>query len=488
MADNRDDFVNFSLSPNLMGPVGPQSGHKRPIPKWFWALPLFMSAGLLLVYGMNEFQVASRPHGERKESSSGRNFAAQTDVRPLPRASAAAPGWDSERVWSGQDDWEPFVAADPSSSYVYQMTTRFNARLSGIFIRRSTDSGRTWDAGQLIAPVDEWQADPQVKVAGDGTVFAVWLDGPNWVSKVVKSYDHGVTWTAPVVIAPALRWTDHPWLVVSSDGQDVYVGLNKDDSFIVASHDGGQTFDIPIRTNTRPTPNHWWDANGAAIAPDGSVYFVVINFFLNYRGPAEINVVSSHDRGASWQNTLVDTSAPPPGCNGVAGCDYGFLSSTAGVAIDQGGKIMLAYHKGDIAKAPQAMWITTSNDGIHWTPGVQISQPNEKADNGFPAVAAGPAAGDFRVVWQGNRNGDPRGWNTFYRRTTDGGTTWSPTTQLSDRTGGAPYKNRAGYLFPYGDYLGLSVDGKGTNHVIWGEGASYDGPGGAWYTRGGGEQ
>ena len=93
-------------------------------------------------------------------------------------------------------------------------------------------------------------------------------------------------------------------------------------------------------------------------------------------------------------------------------------------------------------------------------------------------------AGDFRVVWQGDHNGNPRGWNTFFRRTTDGRASWSETKRLSDRTTGAPYKARAGYMFPYGDYLGLSVDGKGTNHVIWGEGASYNGPGGVWYARG----
>ena len=84
------------------------------------------------------------------------------------------------------------------------MVTRFNAQVSGIFIRRSADGGASWLADQLIAPINVWQADPQVQVADDGTVFAVWLDGPNWTSKLVKSYDHGATWTAPVVIAPAL--------------------------------------------------------------------------------------------------------------------------------------------------------------------------------------------------------------------------------------------------------------------------------------------
>jgi len=474
--------MNTHGSPRMRNSPTPVPG--RLASNWLWALPLFVSAALLLFRAWTESGAASRPYGERKERSTGRNFAAQTEVEMLPRASTAAPGWDSERVWSGPDDWEPFVAADRSSNYVYQMTTRFNEQLSGIFVRQSADDGKTWSPDQLIAPVNEWQADPQVQVAANGTVFAVWLDGPFWTSKLVKSYDHGATWTAPLVIAPGLHWTDHPWLVVSPDGQDVYVGLNKDDSFIVSSHDGGQTFGTPVKTNSKPTPNHWWDANGAAIAPDGSVYYAVINFFLDYKGPAEINVVSSHDRGASWQTTLVDRSAPPPGCSSAAGCEYGFLSSTASLAIDAAGTIMIAYHAGNFAKEPQPMWISTSTDGVNWTRRFQVSQPNEKASNGFPAIAAGPAAGDFRVVWQGN-NGDPQGWNTFYRRTIDGGATWSETVQLSDRAHGAPYKTRAGFLFPYGDYLSLSVGGDGTNHVIWGEGTSYDGPGGSWYTRGG---
>jgi hypothetical protein len=49
--------------------------------------------------------------------------------------------------------------------------------------------------------------------------------------------------------------------------------------------------------------------------------------------------------------------------------------------------------------------------------------------------------------------------------------------------GGAPYHNGDGYRFPYGDYMELAVDGRGRSHVIWGEGLSYIGPGGTWYTR-----
>lgn len=266
---------------------------------WAVLAAFIVSLAVVSVFLRPIASIPAQVHGERKERSTGREFLAETDVQMAPIPSVVAPGWDSERVWSGHDDWEPFLAADRSSTYVYQMVTRFNAQVSGIFIRRLADGGASWLADQLIAPINIWQADPQVQVADDGTVFAVWLDGPQWMSKLVKSYDHGATWTAPIVIAPALPWTDHPWLLVSPDGNDVYVGLNMDDSYIVTSHDGGQTFGTPYKTNA-PTPGHWWDANGAAMAPDGTPYFSVINFFLNYRGIAQVHVVMSHDRGRIW--------------------------------------------------------------------------------------------------------------------------------------------------------------------------------------------
>lgn len=446
------------------------------------AAALVSAAVFLLVVAGVELERGGRRHGERKVNGSGLSFAGQTELRAAASRSMFAAGWDSERVWSGSDDWEPFVAADRSSPFVYQMTTRFQGNKSGIFIRRSRDGGATWEADRIVAPATKWQADPQVQVADDGTVFVVWLDGPDWTTRLAKSTDHGETWSAPIAVAPSLRWTDHPWLVISPDARDVYIGLNMDDSYFVASHDGGATFGEPIRTSH--TPGHWWDANGGAMAPDGNVYFVVINFLLNYRGPSEINVISSHDRGASWQAQVVAVSQPPPGCHTADGCEYGFLSSTAGLTIDASGEILVAYNGGDVQKAPQQIWVTTSTDGANWSPRQQISQSNSSASNGFPAVAVGTAAGDFRVVWQGNKNGNPRGWNTFFRRSTDGGETWGATEQLSDLTSGAPYKSRAGFVFPYGDYLGFSVDGAGNNHVIWGEGISYNGPGGSWYARG----
>src|SRR4051794_38633511 len=37
-----------------------------------------------------------------------------------------SPGSTTEKVWNrGHDDWEPAIAADPNSPYVYTLTTRY---------------------------------------------------------------------------------------------------------------------------------------------------------------------------------------------------------------------------------------------------------------------------------------------------------------------------------------------------------------------------
>ncbi|MBV8344368.1 MAG: hypothetical protein JO190_05145, partial [Candidatus Eremiobacteraeota bacterium] len=55
-----------------------------------------------------------------------------------------APRFESEQRWGqvGDTRWEPVTAADPSSSWVYQMTT--DQRPDYLLVRASSDGGRTW--------------------------------------------------------------------------------------------------------------------------------------------------------------------------------------------------------------------------------------------------------------------------------------------------------------------------------------------------------
>ena len=79
-----------------------------------------------------------------------------------PATAGAAGTCATEQLWqAGTDDWEPTVAADPSSSFVYQMTTRYGGQKACgkglghcIILRASSNGGATWGtAGRMPATV-----------------------------------------------------------------------------------------------------------------------------------------------------------------------------------------------------------------------------------------------------------------------------------------------------------------------------------------------
>jgi hypothetical protein len=430
--------------------------------------------------------------GEVKKVGSGKSYVAETKVVETPAPSAPAPGFDSERAWSGFDDWEPAIAADPSSNYVYQMTTRYNgppACANGcpfpvMIFRASNDSGFTWGPDSFLPITKKKQNDPQVEVASDGTVYVVWLDDYNPGIKFIKSSNHGSTWSTPISFTGKGKkpgFSDRPILAISRNGRDVYIAFNASDSYVVASHDFGATFSAPVKTSN---DTRYWFHSGGAVTSTGIVYFAAADYAQDYTGDTHINVLKSTDGGLSWSTKLVDTSKEMAGCAWAAGCYFGFLGPSVGLAADINGKLVLAYNAGNTVGAPQRMYVRNSTDGVNWSARQEISNTTVTINNGFPAVAAGSAANDFRVIWQDDRNGSQTAWNSWYRRSTDGGSTWGTALRLSDLGSGAPYKTANGYKFPYGDYLEMSVDSTGRNHLIWGEGDSYTGPGGSWYTRG----
>ena len=442
---------------------------------------IMVSASLFLNY----FQ--ERDSKERPEKKwSGRTFETETEVERVPLLSPEAPGFDTERVWSVQDDWEPAIAVDPRSSYVYQLTTRFSGPrpcgacpLPTIVFHSSSNGGATWNPDKFPFVTNHRLADPEIALSADGTIFAACLGGGGIY--FIKSSDHGQTWTQPLALK-STGFADKPILAVSANGNDVYIGFNAGDGYVYASHTSGHTFTNPVRTSHT---TRTWFHTGGLVALDGTVYFATTDYRTGFVGNSNVRILKSTDQGRTWTITFVDKSREQPDCDSVPGCYLGFIGTSVAMAVDVNGLIMIAYHVNDVTSTPETMYIRTSLDGIHWSPRKRISVSSSAVNNAFPAIVAGNTPNDFRVAWQDDRNGAMHEWNTWFRKTTDGGATWSKAIRLSNRPTGAPYKNTAGYNFPYGDYMEIAVSSTGKNYLIWGEAASYDGPGGSWYTRGG---
>jgi hypothetical protein len=395
-------------------------------------------------------------------------------------AAAQHGGFAPETQWKTAErfDWEPTVAADPSSAWVYQMTTPQTPNV--LLFRSSADGGATWNASRHICrrvAKLHFQYDPQVVVGRDGTVHVACLD--NFKPGVVyaQSHDRGHSWSLPIRLDGHRPYSDKPILLVSPSGRDVYVGFNAAYAlYVAASHDAGVTWNRAVLATQRRL---WYYPYGGTVAPDGSAWFAVDGETGSKQNRGgSIALVHSADGGVTWTVTPMAWTHEGAPCR-EKNCYPDFFTGQDAIAADSGGALVFVYAQNDVAQGPNALYVRRSHDGISWSPPFAVAAGSNATS---PAIAAGPGAGDFRLVWQDDRNG-PKAWNTWYARSTDGGASWSRDVRLSNLGSGAPYKHRGGYDFPFGDYLGLSVSPDGTDQVVWGEGSAIYVPGGTWFTR-----
>lgn len=402
-------------------------------------------------------------------------------------ASVVAPDPTARLFNAGTNDWEPTVAADPAAPYVYVVTTRYGSPACAkhcpdpaLVIAVSHDGGATFGRQRYLCICRgiPSQNDPEVAVARDGTVYAAWLN--DFVPGVVfaRSRDHGRTWTAPKPVMANLEFSDKPILVISPSGRDVYIAFNASDSYVVTSHDRGDTFSAPVRTNR---DGRYWFADGGYVAPDGVVTFTEASYTQTSTGKVFIHTVRSEDGGHSWQSKRIDAVAEQPDCTS-AGCPIDFYGPSVAVGGTGSNRLVMTYNGAVNPKEPQRIFSRRSVDGGRtWSARTVLSLAPASANGAFPA-AVGDAHGDFRVWYMDDRAGRGR-WNVWFRQSIDGGATWSAESRLSNAVSGAPYQSTAGFAHPYGDYGGIAVTNAGVTIAAWGEGASYDGPGGTWLGR-----
>jgi hypothetical protein len=387
------------------------------------------------------------------------------------------------------DQWEPSIAAD-RFGHVYVLYAQYlgvpdcPACFSPTAILQvSSDRGATWATPRMIHPAGAGtgQWDPQIAVDPvDGrTVYAAWLQNGKSDTVVAKSTDFGATWS--VVVADSTNaGTDKPILVVR--GSQVYVAFNHAQKiWVSSSHDGGATF---TSVNVNKTGKLGWAlASGGTVDPAGIVYFAWAGYEQNggAKGPVNLFISKSSDGGRTWTNALVDRSGAPPDCSAYL-CGWAYLGAQMALASDASGALYALRNAGSVDRAPERIFFARSLDGgATWSAKVDVSAAPSGAAHAFPAIAAA-APGDVRIAWMDDRVGGL--WNTYYRSSRNGGTSWSSEIDLSTFVPGFAYIQPGGFGFPFGDYFELDIDDRGNTHAAFGEGLNYDSPGSIWYTTG----
>ena len=312
-----------------------------------------------------------------------------------------------------------YMAFDKLGSFNYWAR---GASRGGLFVRRSLDGGKTWEANHV--PIIEHPTEP-------GIPFE---DKPYMVSDNTQSRYAGnlyVGWT---------RWT-----------------LTDSEILLSRSTDDGKTWSQPIEIDRHPGLPR--DDNGAAegfdgtVAPDGTLYVV-------WSQGNDILLTSSRDGGKTFSRArAIIHTAPIMFAIQTLERANGFPQ----IAIDpRSGRLYVTwsdYRNGDL----DVFCATSANKGRSWSSPVRVN--NDPIHNGaeqfFQWLAVDPTDGAVNVLFY-DRRGDPQGLKQIVAlaRSTDGGRSFANYAWTTE-----PFE--AGGVF-FGDYTGLAAFG-GRVYGVWTE-------------------
>lgn len=219
-----------------------------------------------------------------------------------------------------------YIAFDKLGTFNYWAR---GATRNGIFVRRSADGGKTWDADHV--PVAEQQSNPGIPfedkpyIVADGTSskFAgnLYIGWTRWRladSQMVlsRSTDDGKTWSAPIEIDahPGLPRDDNGAAegfagVVAPDGTLYAIWSQDDNIMLTSSRDGGKSFSrAKPAIHTAPTifaVDTLERANGfPQIAIDPKTNHLYITWCDYRNGDLDVFISSSADKGKHWSPAL----------------------------------------------------------------------------------------------------------------------------------------------------------------------------------------
>src|ERR1700733_3652444 len=376
---------------------------------------------------------------------------------------------------------EPSIAVNGENPQQVVAVFQDNARAA-----YSTDAGHSWNAAEGVAPANyKVSGDVSTAWDNQGHVFICyiafdklgsfnyWAHGASRNGVFVRrSLDGGKTWEAnhaPVaeqVSQPGIPFEDKPYIVsdtsTSRFAGNLYEGwtrwpVTNPHMVLARSTDDGQTWSPPIEIDRHPGLPR--DDNGAAegfagaVGPDGRLYAV-------WSQDNDILLATSKNGGKTFSGARrILHTAPIMFAVDTLERANGFPQ----IAIDPRSRRLYVtwsdYRNGDV----DVFCSTSSDGGRTWNAPVRVNNDgvHNGADQFFQWLAVDPTDGAANVIFY-DRRGDPQNRRQIVvlARSTDGGVSFQNYGWTTD-----PFE--AGGFF-FGDYSGIAAWG-GRVYGVWTE-------------------
>lgn len=334
------------------------------------------------------------------------------------------------------------VWADSSCADTYPY-----ACTSHLFFRRSVNGGTTFSAPKDISRHSNGEAvfAPQIAVDRRGIISVVWEDDAagGWEIFYSRSVDGGARFSVPKVISNYAGAAIDPQLVVDRLGRINVVwqtqGANSSDwnVWFTRSVDLGRTFSDP---QALCDSAEICNSPKIAVEPGGGVDVVWAQALC---ADCEYDVFFSRssDIGAGFSTPQnLSASAEP-------------LVTTPELVVDGRGNIQVVWSKGYFTPGPVNVFLSRSSDRGRTF--VSRSLSRDQGRSYFPEMGV-DADGNINVFWLDDVLG-----GIFFSRSVDGGTRFSTPKRVSS----APRSFSAIYRY-------VAVESRGNLNLVWEDGAT----------------
>src|SRR6266536_624351 len=297
---------------------------------------------------------------------------------------------------------DPAVAFSPDGSTAYFTCFGYVGKNVALWLSRSSDGGRTWTAG-----------------------------GPNHPLTLVSAFQG-----EGKARGSNGQFPDHEAITVANDGT-IYVpwahftGFSAHSPiFIGVSHDGGNSFDLPVKVSSGSVRNDQ-DARVVVDPATGYAYLTFDNSVQGGKGTAMfVNV--SKDHGATWSNSLKFATFQnpvclyPPYCFNISGSQFRAPGSYPAPAFDPTtGRLYVAYT--DIVNGKAQVLLTYANvsDITKWSTPVIVAPASGDRIN--VELSVEPSSGRLDLMTNDRSYAGNTLFDVSYITSADGGSTWSTT-------------------------------------------------------------